>query len=56
MRNAILVVGFGALALVLASFTRVPALTEPAPLASISHLDLLLASSGLPEAEPSSTF
>ena len=56
MRRAILVVAVGAVAVALASFTRVPEPAVAAPLASISHVELMLATSSLPEAEPSSTF
>ena len=56
MRKAILVVAAGAVAVMLASFTRAPQVTSEAPLASISHLELMLTASSLPEAEASSTF
>ena len=56
MRRAILVVAVGAFAVVLASFTRAPQVAPGAPLASISHLEIMLTASSLPEAEASSTF
>ena len=56
MRKAILVVAVGAVAITLASFTRAPEVALAAPLASISHLELMLTASSLPEAEASSTF
>jgi hypothetical protein len=56
MRKAILVVTVGAVAITLASFTRAPQVPAAAALASISHLELMLTASSLPEAEASSTF
>jgi hypothetical protein len=56
MRKTILIIAVGAVALMLASFTRPPTSVPAATLASISHLELMQATSSLPEAEPGSTF
>ena len=56
MRKAILVVAVGAVAITLASFTRAPQVATAAPLASISHLELMRTTPSLPEGEASSTF
>ena len=56
MRKAILVVALSAVAITLASFTRPPQVATAAPLASISHLELMRTTPSLPEGEASSTF